>query len=110
RVTDLKELQPTAPATRIGDSLTQLAQETQELPIGAIVLLTDGADNTGGIDADAIAALRSRHIPVHTVGFGADHASHDVEIDDALGAPRALADSRVAAVGRLHQSQHAVPH
>jgi len=107
RVTDLKELQPTAPATRIGDSLTQLAQETQELPIGAIVLLTDGADNTGGIDADAIAALRSRHIPVHTVGFGADHASHDVEIDDALVAPRAIADSRVAAVVRLHQYGYA---
>ena len=103
RVGRLEELQPTAPATRIGDSLKQLAQETEELPIGAIVLLTDGADNTGGIDADTIAALRSRHIPVHTVGFGAEHATHDVEIDDALLPPHALADSRVAAVVRFHQ-------
>jgi uncharacterized membrane protein len=103
RIADLKELQPTAFATRIGDSLTQLAQETQELPIGAIVLLTDGADNSGGIDAETIATLRSRHIPVHTVGFGPDHASHDVEIDDAVMAPRAMADSRLAAVIRFHQ-------
>jgi uncharacterized membrane protein len=103
RIADLKELRATAPATRIGDSLKQLAQETEELPVGAIVLLTDGADNAGGIDAETIAALRSRHIPVHTVGFGADHASHDVEIDDAVMAPRAMADSRLGAVVRFHQ-------
>ena len=103
RIADLKELHATARATRIGDSLEQLAEETQELPVGAIVLLTDGADNSGGIDAKAIAALRSRHIPVHTVGFGAEHAAHDLEIDDAMLAPRALADSRLAAVIRFHQ-------
>lgn len=103
RVADLKELQPVAPATRIGDSLKQLTQETQELPVGAVVLLTDGADNSGGIDAETIAALRSRHIPVHTVGFGPDRVSHDVEIDDVVIAPRAMADSRIAAVMRLHQ-------
>ena len=103
RIADLKELHATAPATRIGDSLKQLTGETQELPVGAIVLLTDGADNAGGIDAETIAALRSRHIPVHTVGFGADHASHDVEMDDAVIAPRAMADSRLAAVIRFHQ-------
>ena len=103
RVGRLEDLQPAAPATRIGDSLKQLAQETEELPVGAIVLLSDGADNTGGVDAETIAALRSRHIPVHTVGFGAEHATHDVEIDDALVPPHALADSRVAAVVRFHQ-------
>jgi uncharacterized membrane protein len=103
RIADLKELRANAPATRIGDSLKQLAQETEELPVGAIVLLTDGADNSGGIDAETIAALRSRHIPVHTVGFGADHATRDLEIDDAVMAPRALADSRLGAVVRFHQ-------
>jgi hypothetical protein len=103
RIADLKELHATAPATRIGDSLKQLAGETQELPVGAIILLTDGADNAGGIDAETIAALRSRHIPVHAIGFGAEHATRDVEIDDAVIAPRAMADSRLAAVIRLHQ-------
>jgi uncharacterized membrane protein len=103
RIADLNELHATGPATRIGDSLKQLTEETEELPVGAIVLLTDGADNAGGIDVETIAALRSRHIPVHTVGFGAEHATHDVEIDDALIAPRALADSRLAAVIRFHE-------
>ena len=97
RIDNLKDLQPNAPSTRIGDSLKQLSDETSDLPIGAVVLLSDGDDNSGGISADAISALRARHIPVHTVGFGREHAAHDVELDDVVVAPRALADSRIAA-------------
>lgn len=103
RISNLAQIQPNAPATRIGDSLQQLVTETSDLPVGAVLLMTDGADNSGGIDRATIAALRSRRIPVHTVGFGADHMSHDVEIDDAAVAPRALADSRMAATITLHQ-------
>jgi hypothetical protein len=57
--------------------------------------------------ADAISALRARHIPVHTVGFGRERAAHDVELDDAVVAPRALADSRLAAKITLHQRGYA---
>ncbi len=103
RVSNLAQIQPTAPATRIGDSLQQLVSETSDLPVGAVLLMSDGSDNTGGIDRAAIAALRSRRIPVHTVGFGAEHMSHDVEIDDATVAPRALANSRMAATVTFQQ-------
>ena len=98
---------PDAPSTRIGDSLKQLSEETSDLPIGAVVLLSDGADNSGGISADAISALRARHIPVHTVGFGRERAEHDVELDDVVVAPRALADSRIAAKITFHQRGYA---
>jgi len=107
RIDSLKDLRPDAPSTRIGDSLKQLSEETSDLPIGAVVLLSDGDDNTGGIGADAISALRARHIPVHTVGFGRERAEHDVELDDAVVAPRALAGSRVAAKITLHQRGYA---
>ncbi len=107
RIDSLKDLKPSAPSTRIGDSLKQLSEETSDLPIGAVVLLSDGDDNTGGISADAINALRARHIPVHTVGFGRERAAHDVELDDAVVAPRALADSRLAAKITLHQRGYA---
>ncbi len=107
RIDSLKDLKPSAPSTRIGDSLKQLSEETADLPIGAVVLLSDGDDNTGGISADAINALRARHIPVHTVGFGQERAAHDVELDDAEVAPRALADSRLAAKITFHQRGYA---
>src|SRR5580658_5957296 len=107
RIDRLEDLQPNAPSTRIGDSLKQLSEETSDLPLGAVVLLSDGDDNSGGISSDAINALRARHIPVHTVGFGREHASHDVELDDAVIAPRALADSRLAAKITFHQRGYA---
>jgi uncharacterized membrane protein len=93
-----------APATRIGDSLRQLAAETSDLPIGAVVLFSDGSDNSGGIDLDTISTLRNRRIPVHTVGFGSERVPNDVEIDDAVLASHALADSRVAATVSFHES------
>src|SRR5580658_6840650 len=107
RIDSLKDLRPNAPSTRIGDSLKQLSEETSDLPIGAVVLLSDGDDNAGGIAADTISALRARHIPVHTVGFGRERAEHDVELDDVVVAPRALADSRLAAKITLHQRGYA---
>jgi len=107
RIDSLKDLQPNAPSTRLGDSLKQLSDETSDLPIGAVVLLSDGDDNAGGVGADVISALRARHIPVHTVGFGRERSGHDVEMDDAVITPRTLAGSRVAAKITFHQRGYA---
>jgi uncharacterized membrane protein len=108
RVPSLQDIAaPTAPATHIGDDLKQLAAETSDLPVGAVVLLSDGSDNSGGIDLDTISALRNRHIPVHTVGFGAESISPDVELSDAVVASRVLADSRLSATVTLRQRGYA---
>jgi len=107
RVASLDNLQASTPVTHFGASLEQLADETADLPIGAVVLLSDGADNMGGIDRETVSALRNRRIPVHTVGFGREQVPQDVEIDDATVAPRALADSRLAATLRFHQRGYA---
>src|ERR1700733_10433745 len=104
RVNNLQEIgDAAAPATHINDGLNQLLAETSDLPVGAVVLLSDGSDNSRGIDRDTIAALRNRHIPVNTVGFGEETVSPDVEMDDAVVAPRAVADSRLSAEISLHQ-------
>lgn len=92
-----------AQATHIGDSLQQLAVETSDLPIGAVVLLSDGGDSSGGVGPDALEALRRRHIPVDTVGFGALVGPPDVEVEDVTLAARALAQSRVSAVVKLRE-------
>ena len=111
RVASLQELQTATavpvPVTRIGDSLKQLVDETADLPIGAVVVLSDGGDNSGGIGLDAISALRNRRIPVHTVGFGNLETPSDVEINDAVVAGRALANSRLAATVSFRQHGYA---
>jgi len=107
RIAKIEEVQPAGVATHINDGLKQLVADTADLPLGAIVLLSDGAENRGGIDLDTISALRNRRLPVHTIGFGREHADHDVEMDDVSVAPRAMADSRMKATVNFHQHGYA---
>ena len=73
RIDQARNLQADDNATRIGDSLKHIAAEAGTMPLGAIVLLTDGGDNTGGVDRDTICAVQQLRVPVHTIGFGPDH-------------------------------------
>jgi uncharacterized membrane protein len=104
RIAGLGEIGPAiAPATHIGASLEQLVTQTGDLPLGAVVLLSDGGDNAGGIDRHAIEALRNRRVPVYTVGFGTEQVTQDVEIEDVVVTSRALAGSRLSATVKFQQ-------
>ncbi len=94
-------------STHIGESLKQVVADASSLPIGAVVLLSDGADNSGGIDLETISEIRRQRIPVHTIGFGREKMAHDVEITDVQIPPRALPDSRLAAMVSFHQHGYA---
>ncbi|MBV9400161.1 MAG: hypothetical protein JO062_19435 [Bryobacterales bacterium] len=107
RLEHLEQLTAAAPVTHIGDSLKQVVEDAQSLPIGAVVLMSDGADNSGGIDLGTISDIRRQRIPVHTIGFGREKMAHDIEISDVEIAPRALPDSRLAATVHLHQHGYA---
>jgi uncharacterized membrane protein len=96
RIQKPEQTSGTAAASRIGTSLQQVLAESSLLPAGAMVLLSDGADNSGGIDRDTIARIRRERIPVHTVGFGREHAARDVEITDVALPARTLPESRVS--------------
>ncbi len=91
-------------ATRIGEALNNVVAESSALPLGAVVLLTDGGDTSGGIDLATIARLRQQRIPVHTIGFGREKFAHDLAIEEVIVPQRALADSRVSAQVTLRQN------
>ena len=100
----LDSLQPVGTATHIGSGLKQLAPETADLPVGAVVLLSDGSENSGGgIGLDALNALRNRRLPVHTIGFGKEQAAHDVAMDEVSVPSTAIAESRIGATVNFHQ-------
>jgi len=116
RVAKPEDLKPDStktdgPATHLNSGLRQLTAETSDLPVGAIVLLSDGAENAGasagGIDLETIGALHNRRLPVHTIGFGKDMTVHDVEIEDAVVGSRAMAGSRMTATVSFHQRGYA---
>jgi len=101
RIQKTDQLSGSEPASRIGDTLERVLAESSSLPLGAIVVMSDGADNAGGIDRETVAAIRRQRIPVHTIGFGREHPARDIEITDALVPPRALPQSRLTALVTL---------
>lgn len=103
----LMGIAPVESATHIGNGLKQLAAETADLPIGAILLLSDGGENSTGISADALQALQNRRLPVHTVGFGGLERAHDVELEDVSIAPSAVVNARLTATISLKQHGYA---
>ncbi len=111
RAATLTEIQPTAPATHINDGLRQLVTETSDLPVGAVVLLSDGSENSldgsGDLALETIHALRNRRLPVHTVGFGKEQAAHDIELNDVRVTSHAMTGSRIPATVTFHQRGYA---
>src|SRR3984957_10068440 len=103
RFDKLEELNSSIPATHIGDGLKQVIADAASLPIGAVVLASDGADNSGGVDLETISEIRRQRIPIHTIGFGREKMARDLEISDVQIPPRALPDSRLAAQVNFHQ-------
>jgi len=97
------QLTAAAPATRIGDSLKEVVADAATLPIGAVVVMSDGADNSGGIDLETVSDIKRQRIPIHTIGFGREKMDRDVELNDVQLPRRSLAKSRLEAEVSFHQ-------
>jgi uncharacterized membrane protein len=103
RIEKLDQLNASAPATHIGENLKEVLADSATLPIGAVVLLSDGSDNTGGIDLETVSEIKRQRIPIHTVGFGREQMARDVEVSDVQLPARSLAKSRLEAQVTFHQ-------
>src|SRR5262249_42865911 len=104
RIDKLEQVTAESTVTHIGDALKEVVADASSLPIGAMVLLSDGADNSGGVDLETLAEIRRQRIPVHTVGFGREKLSKDIEIVGVDIPARALPDSRLNAIVTLRQT------
>jgi Putative glutamine amidotransferase len=112
RVDSPQGIAPVESATHIDEGLKQLVSETSDLPVGAVLLLSDGANNREGMEGSGIGletlqALRNRRLPVHTIGFGEEEHAHDVEMEDVSVAATAAANARIAATVSLTQRGYA---
>ena len=93
----LNEVPAPGTQTRIGDALLSVLRSAQTGTLGAVVLVSDGADNSNELDAAKIAEIASHGIPVHTVGVGRERLPEDVELEDVVLPARGLAGSTISA-------------
>ena len=100
----LDQVPAPGPVTHIGDALLEVLRGAQSGAIAAVVLVSDGADNSNDFDAARIAEIASFGVPVHTVGVGAESMPEDLELEDVQLPPVGLAGSTVSAQVSIRHS------
>lgn len=89
RIRDLSELSFTGQKTHIGQALERARQELAAVPLSGLVVITDGADNNDASMTEPLLALRSRNIPIYTIGVGSPRFMKDIEIE-RIESPRSV--------------------
>ena len=97
RLPGLEELPAPGDGTRLGEAVSTVLSESAAAPLGAIVVFSDGSDNSRSFDRDLMAEIRQHNVPVHTVGLGREEIPNDLELADVAAPTRALPGSQVSA-------------
>ncbi|HEX6997395.1 MAG TPA: glutamine amidotransferase [Gammaproteobacteria bacterium] len=96
----LNQVPAPGPVTHIGDALLSVLRGVQSGALAAVVLISDGADNSRDFDASRVAEIASFGVPVHTVGVGPEVIPGDLELEDvsipAIGLPGSTVTAQVS--------------
>lgn len=90
RISEAGQLSAEGNASRIDQALRQVSEQLGGLPLSAVVLISDGADNA---DADPVGSARefgAEQVPIFTVGVGQEQISRDIGISDVTAASTIL--------------------
>lgn len=81
-LTSSDDLPAASPLSGIASALESELADVGDTSLAAIVLLSDGADNVGTVDAAFWQRLARAAIPVHAVGVGETSEAGDIELAD----------------------------
>jgi uncharacterized membrane protein len=91
--------------TRIGDALLSVLRGARSGALGAVVLVSDGDDNSNELDAARIAEIASYGVPVHTIGVGREQIPEDLELEDVDIAEQGLPGATMSAQVSVKHAQ-----
>ncbi|MBT8362017.1 MAG: hypothetical protein KJO32_13790 [Deltaproteobacteria bacterium] len=78
---DAGDLSFTGAKTHTAEGMQHVAEAMKGLPVEALVLVTDGVDNSREDPLGMASIINARNTPVHVVGIGADTTVSDIEIN-----------------------------
>jgi uncharacterized membrane protein len=104
----LEEVPAPGPRTDVGEALLGVERGASAGALAAIVLVSDGGDNSGTLDPARLAEIASYGVPVHTVGVGREILEEDLELEDVMIAPQSSAGSTVSAQVSIRHGQAAL--
>lgn len=94
RISNAEDLTAQGNGSSLEQAMRQVAEQLGGLPLSAVVMISDGADNA---DTDPLLSARefaARQIPVFTVGVGQEQIPRDVGISN-VSASQTLLDNSV---------------
>jgi len=92
-------------STLLGASVLDALRQASGNSLGAVVVISDGADNSGGIGQNELAEISSFGVPVHTVGIGRESIPEDLELSDVQLPNKALAGTTLSARVTIRHDQ-----
>jgi hypothetical protein len=92
---------PEEPSSALGESLREVLEQNRGLPIGGILLVTDGANNSGLPPVEAARMARVQNIPLFLYGIGVT-SPVDLVVKSLNGPQIGFVKERVDVVAKLH--------
>lgn len=89
------ELKPDGEFTNIYRGIHDMESELRGMPLASVILITDGARNSGGTTQDAAALLKARGVPLYVVGVGNPNPPTDFEIVRVVAPKRVRRNSEI---------------
>lgn len=79
-IDSLEDVPPPGAATDIGEALLGVLREAGSSALSAVILVSDGADNSEQLGSERLAQIASFGVPIHTLGVGREVIDDDVEL------------------------------
>jgi len=96
-IDSFEDVPPPGAATHIGEALLGVLREAGSSALSAVILVSDGADNSDALGPAQLAEIASFGVPVHTVGVGREVIEDDVELAGVRLPTDALPGSQLTA-------------
>ncbi len=93
RIAGMEDLTVEGTTSSIDQALSYVDDQLNGLPLGGIVLISDGADNNDGDPISIAQEFGARQIPIFTIGVGQENIPQDIGIVDVSAAKTVLEGS-----------------
>jgi hypothetical protein len=100
-------LQPRGPQTRLGQALDDVLRRYRESPLAGVIVITDGAQNSGIEPSAAAADARAAGVPFFPIGVGSAERQRNVAVRDLVLPTRAFPDDTLDVTGYIQSSGYA---
>jgi uncharacterized membrane protein len=104
-MTNFAELPEPGSASNLGQSILQTLRQASSSSLGAVILISDGADNSGTIAQNELNEIAGFGVPIHTVGMGRELIPEDLELEEVVLPTKALAGTTLTARVNIRHDQ-----